>query len=600
MRSPLKQLSKLTDHLQNRRYQSWVQEYDTLVASDIEAIRRHIDLLEYTPLLSVVMPVYNTPTWALSAAIESVRQQLYPNWELCVADDASPSRHVQAFLEAATKEPRIKLVQRAVNGNISAASNSALSLAQGEFVALMDHDDVLAPHALYEVVVALNHRSDLDIIYSDEDQIDRFGRRRTPYFKTDWNKELFLGHNLISHLGVYRRSLLERVGGFRLGFEGSQDYDLALRCVAVSSADRIHHIPTVLYHWRRASGLSSFSETKLARCAEAARRAINEHLQTRNENAVAESHSVLPQWMRIRRKLPDPAPVVTCIVPTQGRSDLLAVCARGLLEQTDYPHLELLVVEHESRSTENRALLHRLSRDPRVRILSYKDPFNHSAMNNMAVRQANGLLLCLLNDNIEAVDPSWLSEMASLAVLDDVGAVGAKLICSDGRVHHGGLALGFDGIASSFNYRLAGGAAGCFGRSALVSEVSAVTGACLVVRRSVYDQVGGLNELNLPVAFNDVDLCLKIRRSGYRNIWTPHAELYHHGSAIRDSDPHGENAEDLRNEITYMHRTWGTELSRDPFYNDNLANSAMISFQLAFPPRRRKPWQNAPYNTGMR
>ncbi|WP_439373046.1 glycosyltransferase family 2 protein [Bradyrhizobium sp. DASA03120] len=591
MRSPLKRLFMATNQLQNRQYQSWVQQYDTLTPSDVDAIRRHVNLLRYKPLLSVVMPVYNPPTWALRAAIESIREQLYPNWELCIADDASPDRHVQALLEESTRDPRIKLVRRAVNGNISAASNSALSLVQGEFVALMDHDDVLASHALYEVVVALNDRSDLDIIYSDEDQIDRQGRRQTPYFKTDWNKELFLGHNLISHLGVYRRSLLESVGGFRLGFEGSQDYDLALRCIESSSRDRIHHIPTVLYHWRREFGASSFSEARSARCAEAARRAIDEHLQRGHENAVAQSHPVLPHWVRVRRTPPRKSPSVTLIVPTLAGTNSPVACARGLLEQTDYPNVEFVVVDHESQSTERQPFLQGLGDDLRVRTLTHRGAFNYSAMINMAARQANGAILGLLSDDIEVINPGWLSEMVSWAVRDDVGAVGAKLVYSDGRVRHGGLALGLPGIANPFNYRLRRSAAGYFGRNALVSEVSAVTGACLLVRRSVFEQVGGLDEINLPVTFSDVDFCLKLRRRGYRNIWTPHAELYHHQSRRDNSDAHEDNSKDSRGEAAYMLKTWNLELSRDPFHNDNLATDATISFELAFPPRRRKPWQ---------
>ncbi|MGY8662370.1 glycosyltransferase [Bradyrhizobium sp. UFLA05-109] len=591
IRTPLKRLFRATNQLQNRRYQNWVQQYDTLSPSDVDAIRRHVDLLRHKPLLSVVMPVYNPPTWALRAAIESVREQLYPNWELCIADDASPDQHVQALLEESTRDPRIKLVRRAVNGNISAASNSALSLVQGEFVALMDHDDVLASHALYEVAVALNDRSDLDIIYSDEDQIDRRGRRQTPYFKTDWNKELFLGHNLISHLGVYRRSLLGSVGGFRLGFEGSQDYDLALRCVESSSPDRIHHIPTVLYHWRRDFGASSFSEATPARCAQAARRAIDEHLQRGHESAVAESHPVFPLWVRVRRTPPRKTPSVTLIVPTLAETDLLDGRARDVLEQTDYPDIELLVVDCESRPTQRQSLLQSLKDDPRVRTLTHTGPFNYSAMINMAARQANGAILGLLSEDIEVIDPAWLSEMVSWAVRDDVGAVGAKLVYSDGRVRHGGLAFGLPGIVNTFNYRLRRDATGYFGRNALVSEVSAVTGACLLVRRSVYEQVGGLDEINLPETFNDVDLCLKIRRCGYRNIWTPHAELYHHQSRRDNSDAHEDNSKELGSEAAYMLKTWRLELSRDPFHNDNLANDATASFELAFPPRRRKPWQ---------
>jgi GT2 family glycosyltransferase len=590
---PLKRVSRFGYLLQNKRYRSWVSEFDTLSASDAHAIRLHIGGLKYRPLISVVMPAYNTPAWALKAAIKSVRDQLYDHLQLCIADDASPSSHVQEILErAAAEDHRIRWVRRSTNGNISAASNSALALAEGEFVALMDHDDVLPAHALYEVVAALNQQPDLEIIYSDEDHIDKAGQRDTPYFKTDWNRELFLGHNLISHLGVYRRSLIEKVGGFRLGFEGSQDYDLALRCVDATSSDRIHHIPTVLYHWRRAYGFSTFSEAKLAECATAARRAIMEHLKRRREHAVVEAHPDIPHWTKITRKLPSPPPMVSLIVPTRDRADLLSVCARGLLQETDYPHLELLIVDHQSRSPEARTVLDRLRLDPRVRILPFSGGFNYSAMNNMALAEARGSILGLINVGIEVTSKSWLSEMVACAVLDDVGAVGAKLVYPNGRVQHGGFALGVGGVASPVNFLLRRDAIGYFGRNLLTSEVSAVSGACLVVRKSVYQEAGGLDEVNLPVAFNDVDLCLKIRRLGYRNIWNAQAVLCHHESATHGSDASAENAVHLKRETDYMLQTWESELSRDPFYNDNLSNEATRGFDLAFPPRRKKPWLN--------
>jgi GT2 family glycosyltransferase len=588
---PLKRISQIGFLPQHKRYSKWVSEFDTLSASDEHAIRLHIATLKYRPLISVVMPAYNTPAWALKDAIKSVQNQLYDNLELCIADDASPRSHVlQIAQQAAAEDHRIRWIRRSTNGNISAASNSALSVAEGEFVALMDHDDFLPAHALYEVVAALNEQPSLDIIYSDEDQIDKAGRRQTPYFKPDWNKELQLGHNFISHLGVYRRTLVEKVGGFRVGFEGSQDYDLALRCVDATSPDRIHHIPAVLYHWRRAYSVGSFSESKLADCAAAARRAITEHLKRRRDHAEVEFHPDIPHWMRIARKLPSPPPIVSLIVPTRDRADLLSVCARGLLHETDYPNLELLIVDHQSRSPEARAVLDRLRLDSRVRVLPYAGEFNYSAINNMAAAEARGSILALINDDIEVSSQDWLSEMVSWAILDEIGAVGAKLLYPSGRVQHGGLALGVGGIANPFNYLLRKGAIGYFGRNLLTSEISAVTGACLVVRKSVYQEAGGLDEVNLPVAFNDVDLCLKIRRLGYRNIWNAQAVLYHHESASRGSDASAEKAARLKRESEYMLKTWEHELSRDPFYNDNLSNEATKCFDLAFPPRRKKPW----------
>jgi GT2 family glycosyltransferase len=590
---PLRRLLRVISRFTrlNDSYDKWVRDFDTLSDADRDAIRTHIGDLRYKPLISIIMPAYETPEWALWEAIDSIRNQLYPYWELCIADDASMAPHVDEILrQAATKDPRIKWLRRETNGHISAASNSALSLATGEFVALMDHDDLLPQHALYEVLVSLNKDPTLDIIYSDEDQIDRKGRRSLPYFKTDWNIDLLLGHNMISHLGVYRRTLLEHVGGFREGFEGSQDYDLALRCADATIPDRIHHIPSVLYHWRRDYGPASFSEGKLDECSEAALRAVSDHLDRRRERGKAIPHPVLPKWSRVVRTVPSPAPLVTLIVPTHDRADLLAMCADGLLKKTDYPEIELLIIDHASEQPATFALFEKLKLDSRVRIISHKGPFNYSAINNMAVAKARGSIIGLINNDIDVINPDWLSEMVSLASLNSVGAVGAKLIYPDGRVQHGGIVLGVGGIANHFNHALSRWAMGYFGRNLLTSSVSAVTGACLVVRKSVFEEVGGLNEIDLPVAFNDVDFCLKLRNKGYRNIWTPHAELYHHESASRGTDDTSEKSTRFSRETEYMRATWGPELEHDPFYNDNFSTDIGSCFKLSFPPRRQKPW----------
>ena len=572
-------------------YPRWVKDFDTLSDLDRDCIRTHIRDLQYKPLISVIMPTYETPKWVLRKAVESIRHQLYPHWELCVADDASRASHIVDFLrQAAAEDHRIKWVRRETNGHISAASNSALSIAEGEFVALMDHDDVLPQHALYEIAVALNRDPTLDIIYSDEDQIDAKGRRTAPYFKTDWNIDLFLGHNMISHLGVYRRALLQRVGGFRVGFEGSQDYDLALRCADETVPARICHIPSVLYHWRRDYGAASFSEGQLAKCFDAAVRAISNHLDRSHQTGEVRRHPVLPRWTRVVRPLPRPAPLVSLIIPTRDRPELLGVCLDGLLNKTDYRDIEVLIVDHESRLPETFALFDKLKLDPRVRILSYTGSFNYSAINNKAVAEAQGSIIGLINNDVEVINPDWLSEMVSLAIIKEAGAVGAKLIYPDDRVQHGGVVLGVGGIANHFNYALRRSAAGYFGRNLLVSSVSAVTGACLIVRKSVFEEVGGLNETDLTVAFNDVDFCLKVRERGYRNIWTPHAELYHHESASRGREDTPERQARFKSEVEYMLATWGHELKRDPFYNDNLSIESGGSFQLAFPPRRPKSW----------
>jgi GT2 family glycosyltransferase len=483
-------------------------------------------------------------------------------------------------------------VRRTENGHICAATNSALALATGDFVALLDHDDVLPERALYEVAALIQDHPDADLIYSDEDKIDDAGRRFEPHFKTDWNRELLLGQNMVSHLGVYRRSLVEDVGGLREGFEGSQDFDLALRVAERTDPSQIHHIPWVLYHWRQQAEAASFSESQLQRCADSARRAVEEHLARTGQAAQAESLEGLPGWVRVRRPVPEPAPLVSIIVPTRDRAELLAACAEGVLEKTDYPNLELLIVDNGSVEPQTQALFERLAKDPRVRILPAPGEFNFSALNNTAARTARGEILVLLNNDISMRRADWLTEMVSQAVRPNVGAVGAKLLYPDGRVQHGGVALGAGGdpaVAAHFGVGLAGHDPGYFGHMILTRNVSAVTAACLALRKAVFEQVRGLDEHALKVAFNDVDLCLKVRALGYDIVWTPHAELIHHESATRGSDQVAEKQARFQNEIGVMRGRWGWELDHDPFYGP-LFDRRFSDYRLAWPPRRKKPW----------
>lgn len=575
------------------RYQDWIARYDTLSDADRAAIRAHIGQMAKTPLISVVMPAYATPAKLLRKAIASVRAQIYPHWELCICDDASPGEAVWTVLrEAAAADPRIKVVRRPVNGHISAATNSALGLAAGEFVALMDHDDLLPERALYEVAAVLDRHPDADLIYSDEDKIDADGRRFEPNLKTDWNPELLLGQNMVSHLGVYRRSLLNEVGGLREGFEGSQDYDLALRIAERTTPARIHHIPWVLYHWRQQGETASFSESFLAKCADSARRAVSEHLsRTGQTDCGVVSLEGMPGWVRVKRPLPSPAPLVSAIVPTRDRADLMEQCARGLLEDTDYPALELLIVDNGSEEPETHALFDRLRHDPRVRILDAPGPFNFSALNNRAAAEARGEILLLLNNDIEMREPGWLAEMVAHAVRPNVGAVGAKLIYPDGKVQHGGvlLGIGVDRVAGHCGHLLEGQDPGPFGRLAIAGNVSAVTGACLAMRREVFEQVGGLDEVGLKVSYNDVDLCLKVRAAGYDIVWTPWAELVHHESASRGLDHAGEKRERFLGEVAAMRERWGPLLDDEPFFGPCL-DKLCGDFRLADPPARTPPW----------
>jgi O-antigen biosynthesis protein len=578
-------------------YMGWVQRYDTLTHEDRVGIKAHIARFKHRPLISVVMPAYGTPERLMRRAIRSVQAQLYDNWELCIADDATPSLGLWKLLQReAAKDARIKVVRRKSNGHICAATNSALELATGEFVALMDHDDLLPERALYEVAAVIDGHPDADLIYSDEDKIDDRGVRFEPYFKTDWNPELILGQNMVSHLGVYRRSLIEAVGGLREGFEGSQDYDLALRVAEKSDPSRIHHIPWVLYHWRQQGLTASFSESQLARCAEAGRQAVQEHLaRTRQDGAVAELLPNIPGWLRVRRPVPSPAPKVSIIVPTRDRAELLGPCADGVLTGTDYPKLELIIVDNGSVEPETKALFKRLKADKRVRILPAPGPFNFSALNNLAVTKATGEIIVLMNNDITMTGRDWLAEMVSHAVRPNVGAVGCKLLYPDGTVQHAGVALGAGGnpgVAAHFGVGRPADDTGYFGHLAMTRNLSAVTAACMALRKSVFEEVGGLDEEELKVAFNDVDLCLKIREASYDIVWTPFAVLIHHESASRGSDQEPTAQKRFNGEIRAMRKRWGKRLDADPFYGPNLERMH-ATFGLAIPPKRVHPWQAA-------
>jgi GT2 family glycosyltransferase len=586
-----------------RDYQRWIEQYDTLTEEDLLLIRIHIARFADPPVISVVMPVYEPSEQFLREAIASVKAQVYPYWELCICDDASPSQYVaQVIEEEARGDPRIRWVRHEVNGHICAATNDAIALASGEYVALMDHDDLLPPHALYAVAMELIEHPETEMLFTDEDRISDDGRRHTPYFKPGWNPELLLAHNLVSHLGVYRRALWHRVGGLRPGFEGSQDHDLALRAAAAAGDDRVRHLPGIFYHWRLTESDSalSFSQSQLDRCVDASRRAITEYLRARNDEhgagAFVGPASAVPSWSRVRWPLPYPPPKVSIIIPTRDRHELLVGCIEAVLKRTDYPDIEVLIADNDSIEAETINLFDRLRIDKRVRVLSCPGPFNYSAINNAAVREATGDIVVLLNNDIDVIGSDWLSELVSIAVRPEVGAVGAKLLYADDTVQHAGVVLGtgsFDGgpgVAGHFGSRDGRADIGYFGQNVLGRDLSAVTGACLAVRREVFQRLGGLDEQNLAIAFNDVDFCLRIRASGLRVIWTPYAELYHLESASRGLDIEPEKAARFLKEARFMRSRWGAVLDSDPFYNPVFSREPPF-FRPTRPARATLPWQ---------
>ena len=570
-------------------YASWVRQFDSLSADDERAIQTGAAQLPYRPLLSVVMPVYNTDERWLRAAIQSVRDQLYDNWELCIADDASPKARVQEVLrELEAQDSRIKVHFRSVNGHISAASNSALALASGEFIVLLDHDDALPRHALAAVVFELNRHPDADIVYSDEDKIDESGRRFAPYFKSDWNPELFYGQNMISHLGVYRRERVLQVGGFREGLEGSQDYDLALRVIEQTQPDKIRHIPHVLYHWRAIRGSVALAVGEKLYAHDAARRAIQDHLNRIGLRATCEPAPRLPSHHRVRYPLPEIRPHVTIVIPTRDRVELLARCVDSVTSRSTYPAYDIVIVDNGSTLPESLAYFGRAQQDARVSVLRVDEPFNFSRLNNLAAARAQGTILCFLNNDMEVISPDWLEEMVSLASREDVGAVGAMLYHPDDTMQHAGVILGMGGVAAHAHRDMPRGQAGYFGRATLTQALSAVSAACLMVRKKAFEDVGGFDEA-LAVAYNDVDLCLRLRQSGLRNVWTPFAELYHFESASRGADTKGPARARLLSEAEVLRARWQEVLHADPYFNPNLSLDRP-DFALAHPPRYAARW----------
>lgn len=535
-------------------YQRWVVEHDTPRPEALAAMAGAAQAMPDPPLISVVMPVYNTPEPFLRAAIHSVRAQAYPHWEMCIADDASPAPHVQAVLaEAAASDPRIRTVRRSRNGHISAASNSALELARGEFVALMDHDDLLPPQALFVVAQHIRAHPETDLFFSDEDKVDGRGRRYGPYFKPGWNPELLLGQNLVSHLGVYRRELLLRLGGLREGLEGSQDWDLALRTVAAAGVERVRHIPAILYHWRQGADAASFSEGALDRCAAAGRRAVVEHLEQGGvPGARVVAQGDLPGWSRVCHVMPQPQPMASLVLALPAAP---AAPERflSLLEMSGHASVELLLTWPGGAAP--------AVPDARLRLLPGPAGAARAALLNAAAAQARGEVLVLLEPGVAPAGEGWLRELVAQALRPEIGAVGAMLLGPERRIRHAGYVL--DGVTPARSWPALGLAlendCGYAGHLRLPRDVSAVSGACLAVRRASFEAVGGLA---LLPRWSDLDLCLKLRAAGLRVLWTPFARLRQ------------EDGEDWRVDSTaeaealsWLRKRWGARLAEETFFS---------------------------------
>jgi len=542
-------------------YQRWIHEFER---PESQIIELKISSFATQPLISVIMPVYNTKRDELEAAIDSVLRQSYANWELCICDDGSPDPAVRQMLERfLALDSRIKVHFATENGGISRASNLAWGMASGDFIALLDHDDTLSPNALAYVCEAINQNPASDLFYSDEDKIDERGSRFDPFFKPDWSPDLLLSENYVCHLLVLRRDLADKLGGFNPAFDGSQDYDLVLR--ASEHASRIQHISKVLYHWRAGATSTASSIDNKRYAIDAAQRAIQEYCDRAQENGLVEQGRIAGRW-RVRY----PAATggrVSIIIAAGGKVDVLRANLESLFAKTSYANYEVVIADNSKGAATEKLVNQFQNKHANLRYIDCRhQPFNFSAINNAAARQCDSPVLLFLNDDTSVIEPTWLEAMLELAMRPEVGAVGAKLLYPNEAIQHAGVVMGlFDNCGHAFK-GLTSTVGHYFDFSDVIRNVSAVTGACLMTRASVFWQVGGFDEAQFAVAFNDVDLCLKMGTSGYRILYTPHAVLYHHESLSKTSKdliPHPQ-------EVAAMKSKWEKVIAHDPFYSPNL------------------------------
>jgi len=543
-------------------YDIWLKN-NSLSEAKKRAFRKEMEQFSYQPKISIILPVYNVAEIWLEKAIDSVFAQLYENWELCIVDDASPKKHINEVLLKYKNNKRVKLKFLEENRGISQASNEALSLATGEFVGFLDHDDELSPDALYENVKILNQYPEAGLIYSDEDKINPKGKRIEPYFKPSWSPDLLLSFNYICHFSVYRKTMLDKIKGFRSGYEGSQDYDLLLR--VTEKTDKIYHIPKILYHWRQIKGSTSTAHKEKITHITNSIKALQKTLQRRKIAGTVEKGINFDQFesYRVKRKLKQ-KPLISIIMPMKDKISYLKKNLKSIEEKTEYKNYEIVIVDNNSKEKETFDYLKSIEKKKFIRILQYKSEFNFSKINNYAVSKVKGEHILFLNNDIEVISQGWLTAMLEHSLRKEIGAVGAKLIFPNNTIQHAGTIVGLGGTAGHSHKNFPAESNGYFGALNTIRNYSAITAACMMIRKEVFDEVGRFDEKKLAVAFNDVDLCLKMRKKGYLIVYTPFAALYHHESLSRGYDLNP-------NEISAMNNRWGDILLSDPYYNPNLS-----------------------------
>ena len=537
-------------------YNDWISEYEV---NDEE------EDLKYKPLISVLIPVYNVSYKLLSKCIDSILNNTYSNFEICLVDDASTNEETLIALDDyEKKDVRVRVKHRKENGHISKATNDALKMAKGEFIALVDNDDEITPNALYEIAKVINEHKDIDFIYSDEDKLNEHGRRCYPNFKPDFSPDTLLSLNYICHLTAIRKSLVEEVGGFEVGLEGAQDHDLFLKCT--EKTDKIYHIPKILYHWRMIEGSTSKKLDNKDYASDKGRIAISNALKRRGlegEVLIDEKSTYYIVDYKIKKE-----PLVSIIIPTRDYADVTRTCLESIYKQTTYKNFEIILMNNNSEKEETFKLFDEYKKKyDNFRVIDANYEFNYSRINNDAVDKAKGEYICLLNNDTEVISKDWLTVMVSYAMLDHVGCVGPKLLYPDDTIQHGGVIVGLGGVASHA-YVTDPDDLGDFGRLRVPYNYAAVTAACLVTKKSKFLDVKGLEE-DLKVAYNDIDFNLKLLDKGYKNIFVPQVSLHHFESKSRGYDTTPEKYERFKKEEEYMYEKWNKYIENDPFYNPN-------------------------------
>jgi glycosyltransferase involved in cell wall biosynthesis/2-polyprenyl-3-methyl-5-hydroxy-6-metoxy-1,4-benzoquinol methylase len=564
-------------------YDKWVK-LNTVTPEMEQEIRKRISQFQLQPLISILVPVYNVDQIWLEKTIESVQQQLYENWELCLVDDASPALHIADVLTRyAREDDRVKILLNKENGGIAETSNAALALATGEYVALLDHDDEISKDALYENVRIINQHPEVGLIYSDEDKLDMQEKRLEPFFKPDYSPDLLFSQNYICHFTIMKKSLVDEVGGFRKGYDGSQDHDIIMR--VIEQSERVCHIPKILYHWRKIPGSTAAVYDSKSYAWEAGRLAIEDSMKRRGIPGTA-SFAKYQGSYRVTRDIIG-QPLVTIIIPFKDKPEYLRRCLDSILEKTQYENFEVLGVSNNSSDQEVFSLMTSYAqKDSRIRFEEYNVPFNFPDICNYGVDKALGDYILFLNNDTEILSEEWLENLLEHAQRTDVGVVGGKLYYPDNRIQHAGIVVGLVGPAGHPHKFFHRDDVGYYARAHIIHNVSAVTGACLMVAKSKYLEVNGMDADHFPVAYNDIDFCLKLLEKGYLNVFTPYCEAYHYESVSRGYEDTPEKQERLQKETDYFLKKWQGFIEQgDPYYNPNLS-LAKEDFSIRLPESR--------------